>query len=283
MIDVITKVILYIGIGIVFFLLFLTLFLVIFSVIYLVLFPFVNVIQRSKLKSMKKVNIYNLDRLNFDFTFKFNCESCGKEITTKDEVCPYCNSSYHNNKTYLAIKKKKYEDYLRFLHAQEKELQLEIDNFNKYEKIIAKNSGWFMSNSTFNFDIDCKKHYDRKFIFDFDCEYCGAKLKGSSSRSGVCSSCGASYDNNMEMLALEEREKILDNNNELYKILQQLKLNANNTNYEKDSKFKHRFNKMNWIITLIHRYSLIILVILAIIEVILIIMSGGFQNFYYNL
>ena len=98
MIDLASKLILYVGVVIVFFLLFLTLFLVVFSIIYLVLFPFINVIQRIKLKSLKEVNVYNLDRIDFDFTFKFNCESCGREITTKEQLCPYCNSSYHNNK-----------------------------------------------------------------------------------------------------------------------------------------------------------------------------------------
>lgn len=140
-----------------------------------------------------------------------------------------------------------------------------------------------MSNSNFNFDIDCKKHYDRKYIFDFDCEYCGSRLSGSSARIGVCSNCGASFENNMEMLALEEREKVLDDNNELYKIIQQLKIKANNSNYEKDTMFQERFKRINYILSLIYKYSIVVLILLAIIEFVLIMKNGGFQNFYFNL
>ena len=274
MLFILFEIVCYIIAGIIGFLIISTILLTVFEAIYLIIYPIINIFKRLQLLSLRKVNVSKLDDFENDLNFYFNCDYCGKKISTKKDSCPYCESSYHNNKDYIEMKKKKYEEYLNYLKIQNIELQKDLDNFKKNEKLLSRNSSWFLSNSSYNLDVDYKKHYVKKDVFDFNCDYCGSKITGSSKDGGECSNCGASYANNLELLALEEREKVLNDNNEIYKILQQLKMRMNEENSTKDSLFKEKFERINR--KILHIYISCILWVVFLIVVAMMLYTFNF-------
>lgn len=251
-------------------------FLIIFGFFYFISYPIVYIYKKRELELLKKTDIANFDRFDLDLNFQFNCEYCNGIINSNDDICPNCHSDYHNNKVYRDIKKNKYNEYMDYLKKQEQELITEIELFKKHSELASKNSNWFSNTSFYNQPVDHKHmHYIKRKKFDFLCEYCGTKLTGTLNDGKTCTNCGARYNNNIELLALEEKEEVLKKNSDLYRMIQEMKIQSNKNNYEKDNLFRKKFD---WIGKYFNYYlvaicillgsTVILVVINAIIELI---------------
>lgn len=221
----------------------------------------------------EKNNLNKIDKTKFknyeiDLKFDFKCEYCDSIINTNNKTCPNCNGAYDKNKEYLKIKQEKYKEYYDFLNNQEKELTNEIEIFHKMQNIYKKKSFAF-KHRAYNYDIDYDYiEYEPKDNHDFVCDFCGTKLNGTSHDNKKCSNCGASYNNNIELLALEKKEQIIKENNEVYNIIQKNKETINKDNINKDNKEINSFNKKIKIIGTIVKIYFILFSIIIVLKII---------------
>lgn len=212
------------------------------SVTEIMLWPFKMLLKvadyetNKKEQMVNKINQNNFDKFEFDLCVRFKCEYCGSEIDSKLPTCPYCGSSYKENEEYQQRKIEKNKEYLEYLKQQEIELEKEMDNIRKMQ--WKANNNIIMSKSFWNLDVDKK---NTTFIpqenFIFNCEFCGTKLEGNTKDGKTCYNCGARYDNNVDLLILEERQELERKNFEMYKEIQQAKIEQNKRNEEKDKKW----------------------------------------------
>lgn len=250
-------------------------FLIIFGLLYLISYPIVYIFKKNELDMLKKTDVTNFDRFDLNLNFEFNCEYCNGIINCNDDTCPNCHGDFHNNKKYLEIKKNKYNEYLDYLKKQEQELITEIELFKKHSDLASKNSNWFFNTSFYNQPIDHKHmHYIKRKEFDFVCEYCGTKLTGSLNDGKTCTNCGAEHDNNFELLALEEKEEVLKKNSDLYRMIQELKIQSNKNNYEQDNLFRRNFSGFINIFGKYYKYYFITIGVLLGSTIVLVIVNG---------
>ena len=183
--------------------------------------------------SINNITKESFNKYDDDLIFKFTCEFCNKEIDTTQKVCPHCGGHYDNNNEYKTKREQKRKEYLEFLMGQEKELEKEIENIKNNKEILKHN--FIMKNRYYNMDVDEEhKVFSPSEFFEFSCEYCGTKLKGTSKDGKTCPSCGAAYNNNTELLILEKKEELERKNVEAYNLLQKDKHDRNIENQIKD-------------------------------------------------
>ena len=194
--------------------------------------------SNKKEQMVNKINQNNFNKFEFDFCVRFKCEYCGSEIDSKLPTCPHCGSPYKENKEYKQRKIEKNKEYLEYLKQQEIELDKEMDNIRKMQ--WKANNNIIMKKSFWNLDVDKR---NTTFIpqenFIFNCEFCGTKLEGNTKDGRVCHNCGARYDNNIDLLILEERQELERKNFEMYKEIQQAKIEQNQKNIENDEKWRN--------------------------------------------
>lgn len=78
-----------------------------------------------------------------------------------------------------------------------------------------------MKNSFYNLKLNDKyKKITPSKYFEFNCEFCGTKINGKSTDKKLCPNCNAAYNNNIELIILEEKEAIEYNNHRKYQAIQ---------------------------------------------------------------
>lgn len=81
-----------------------------------------------------------------------------------------------------------------------------------------------------------KNHFDKDFEF-----YCNNKLRGRSTDKCGCSNCGASYQENLEILVHEEEDKLEKCHYEEYMQLRDLEADQNIMNEQRDARVDERY------------------------------------------
>lgn len=185
-------------------------------------------------KNLKAVDTAAFEKFDFDMNFEFECEYCKSIIKSSDPTCPSCGSDYGKNKEYRNKKIEKNREYIDILKRQNAALDTEIDNIQHNRKSLKEN--FIFTNTQFNMKVD-KEH--NRFVhsvnFEFNCEYCGTKINGTSKDEKKCPHCGASYNENLELLTLEEKEKVEYDNYVKYNKLQFQKEDQNIENQIRDN------------------------------------------------
>ena len=81
-----------------------------------------------------------------------------------------------------------------------------------------------------------KNHFDKDFEF-----YCNNKLRCRSTDKCGCSNCGASYEENLELLVREEEDKLEKCHYEEYMQLRDLEADQNIMNEQRDARVDERY------------------------------------------
>lgn len=207
------------------------------------LFSFSKIKKASKAKSkIKNIETNSFEKYDFDLDFDFKCEYCGNVINTQNRFCSHCGGTYSNNIEYRLKKSEKDKEYLEVLNNQEAELKKEIENVKYNKELLESNHSFILKRKFYNLDVDYSHtKFSLSESFEFVCEYCGTKLKGKSCDNKTCSSCGASYNNNLELLIQEKKEQIELRNYEIYNLYQKQKEDINTQNYNKDKRDTERY------------------------------------------
>ena len=92
-----------------------------------------------------------------------------------------------------------------------------------------------------NFEIGNPPVYKPASDYEFTCEYCDNKLRGRSTDKCGCSNCGASYQENLELLVHEEEDKLEKCHYEEYMQLRDLKADQNIMNEQRDARVDERY------------------------------------------
>lgn len=214
---------------------------IIIPIILLIIFLAIQDAKRKK-ASLKPVQFLNYNRLHFDRDFNFTCEFCGHTNSTVDKTCVNCGGTYDNNKEYKQKRKENNLKYIQFLEKQESLIKQEEEYIEKTLKALNKN--WVMKNRFYNFELGEEIHYLPNYSFDFACEYCGTKLKGKSSDDGSCTSCGAKYSDNTDLLVMEQEEHLRKAHFDEYQKLKAFEWNQNLENDRKDAYMNQNANKI---------------------------------------
>lgn len=214
---------------------------IIIPIILLVIFLAIQDAKRKK-ASLKPVQFLNFNRIHFDRDFDFKCEFCGETNSTKNKNCANCGGTYDNNKEYKQKKKEINLKYIEFLKQQESLIAQEEIYIEKTLKALKKN--WVMKNSFYNFELGEKLHYLPVFSFDFTCEYCGTKLKGNSAGNQNCIGCGAKYNDNTDLLVMEQEEHLRKAHYDEYQKLKAFEWNQNIENAIKDTHMNQNATKI---------------------------------------
>lgn len=214
---------------------------IIIPIILLVIFFAIQDAKRKK-ASLKPIQFLNFNRIHFERDFDFKCEFCGEITSTQYKNCSNCGGTYDNNKEYKQKKKENNLKYIDFLKDQEELIKQEEIYIEKTLKALKKN--WVMKNRFYNFEIGEEIHYLPEYSFDFTCEYCGTKLKGSTSKGGCCTGCGAEFSNNTELLVMEQEERLRKAHFDEYQKLKTFEWNQNIENEKKDVYMNQNANKI---------------------------------------
>lgn len=201
---------------------------------------------RRKKELLKPTQFLNYNQLNFYREFDFKCEFCNKIISTKDKLCKNCGGTYKENKEYITKRKQNNIEYIEFIKEQEQLIKQEEVYIEKTLKALKKN--WVMKNTFYDFNLEEKIHYLPVFKFDFNCEYCGSKLNGNSSDNKVCTSCGAGYKDNTDLLVMEQEEHLRKAHFDEYQKLKSIEWNQNVENNIKDTSINKNAKKIVLII-----------------------------------
>lgn len=196
---------------------------------------------------MEEVNKEMFNKINYNLDFDFTCEYCNNVISTKYKVCPHCGGHYENNREFIEKRNLKNKEYLDFLTNQEIELKKEIESIKKNENVA--NLDLIHKKNYFNMDVDyLHSKFQRSDDFEFNCEYCGTKIKGTSKDEKSCPNCGSPYCNNTELLILEKKEEIEYDNYAVYNLLQKKKEDINQQrnldSYRSSQKFIKNLNSL---------------------------------------
>ena len=235
------------------------------------LVSFSKIKKASKAKSkIKNIETNSFQKYDFDLDFDFKCEYCENIINTRNKFCPHCGGTYSNNSEYNVKKIEKDKEYLNFLNKQEVELKKEVENINDNKELLKNNNSFILKRKYYNLYVDYSHtKFSPSENFEFVCEYCGTKLKGKSCDNKSCTSCGALYTNNLELLIQEKKEQIELRNYEIYNLYQKQKEYINIENYNKDKEDTELFIKYSEKIANGIRLLWKIIGILALIVIIL--------------
>ena len=191
-------------------------------------------IKANILENKYETDTTKFIKLNFDFEFDFKCEYCNSTIKSTDESCPNCGGAFGKNIEYLEKRYLKNQEYFEILKEQEKQLDTIHDKISAYDKAVNKA---IIPTDQFEMYLESiDENFKPTDKFTFNCEFCHSTLFGNSKDNGVCTSCGASYSNNKELLILEKIEDEERISHEKYIELQKIKDDMNKNAQEKADK-----------------------------------------------
>lgn len=229
-----------------------------------------NYKKRSQLKPVQYI-AFNKSYFEKDFTF--SCEHCGGIVSTKQTNCINCGSSYGDNKVYIEKKRAINQNYMHYLYFQDAQLSQEEEYINNTLNALRTNKIW--KNTIYNFQFPSQNFptYTPKSDFEFTCEYCNTKLRGRSNDSRGCINCGASYDNNLELLVREKEDSFERHQYEYYLKLKEFQQQQNTINEQKDAAIMQKHGKKvnflmkhgRWIAVLILFLAAMLCLVLAAI------------------
>lgn len=214
---------------------------IIIPIFLLILFLAIQDAKRKK-ASLKPVQFLNYNRIHFERDFDFICEFCGQTNSTVSKTCVNCGGTYDNNKEYKQKRKENNLKYIEFLKTQENLIKQEEVYIEKTLKALEKN--WVMKNRFYNFEIGEEIHYLPNYSFNFNCEYCGTKIKGYTSDNGSCTNCDAKYSDNTDLLVMEQEEHLRKAHYDEYQKLKTYEYNQNLENERKDAYMNQNANKI---------------------------------------
>ena len=202
---------------------------------------------QNKKDAIVPVVYQNFNKDNFDKTVHFTCEFCGEKIDNSRLTCPNCDGEYNKNPDYIAQKREVYTKYLEYLKQAEANINKERENISATIKLQQKSL--FMKRNFYNFDLETleknKPVYNKKDKYEFSCDSCGAKIVGHTHDGKVCPYCGAEYDNDIELLTLEQEEATDKALYEEYQTLRKFMEETNNENDEYVRKQNEKYMKLS--------------------------------------
>ena len=196
----------------------------------------------SGLRAVRKLKpscYISYNKNHFDKDFEFKCEFCGSIVLSKDAKCPKCAGDFGKNKEYLLMKRAMHQKYLQYIKAQENAIEKEMDYISNTLNAIKRYK--LICHKYLNFEIGNPPVYKPASDYEFTCEYCDNKLRGRSTDKCGCSNCGASYQENLELLVHEEEDKIEKCHYEEYMQLRDLKADQNIMNEQRDARVDERY------------------------------------------
>lgn len=196
------------------------------------------------MRGAKPIHYLSYHKNHFQQTFQFHCESCKQLISSIDSKCPHCGATYTDNPEYLSAKKTMQQNYLEYLKKQEDIIEQEMVRVKKRLKLSRVLSDRFAAPSFFNFELGTPPTYTPAWDYEFSCEYCNNKLRGLSSDECGCPNCGASYQNNLELLIHEEEDKVEKCHYEQYLELNKIKTEENEKNKKRDVVHYKKYGKL---------------------------------------
>ena len=215
----------------------------IFSFIFVAV-PIVFIPAALIMKGAKPIHYLSYHKNHFQQTFQFHCESCKQIVTSNDSKCPHCGATYTDNPEYVSAKKTMQQNYLEYLKKQEEIIEQEMVRIKKRQKLSRLLSDRFAAPSFFNFELGTPPTYTPARDYEFSCEYCNNKLRGLSSDECGCPNCGASYQNNLELLIREEEDKVEKCHYEQYLELNKIKTEQNEKNNKDDVAHYKKYGKL---------------------------------------
>ena len=184
-------------------------------------------------KNLKPVSYISYNKNHFQEEFEFTCEFCGSTVSSKDEKCPKCAGDFGKNKEYQAKKRAMHQRYLRYLKDQEDALEKEMEYISNTMKAIQRYK--LVRHKNYNFEIGEPPVYKPAIDYEFNCEYCGNRLRGKSTDEKGCMHCGASYEANLELLVREEEDRLEKRHYDQYMELKDLESKQNIRNEQRDA------------------------------------------------
>ena len=160
-------------------------------------------------------------------------------VLSKDAKCPKCAGDFGKNKEYLLMKRAMHQKYLQYIKAQENAIEKEMDYISNTLNAIKRYK--LICHKYLNFEIGNPPVYKPASDYEFTCEYCDNKLRGRSTDKCGCSNCGASYQENLELLVHEEEDKLEKCHYEEYMQLRDLKADQNIMNEQRDARVDERY------------------------------------------
>ncbi len=211
-------------------------YIVIYLIVAFVVFSFIFFILPVSLimSGAKPIHYLSYHKNHFQQTFQFPCEACKQMISCNDDKCPHCGTTYADNPEYLAAKQSMQRNYLEYLKKQEQIIADEMVRIKKRIRISRFIPGGIAAPSFFNFKLGTPPTYVPGRDYEFSCEYCNSKLRGMSSDKCGCPNCGASYQDNLELLIREQEDHVEKCHYEQYLELNQIKAEQNRKNNERD-------------------------------------------------
>lgn len=184
-------------------------------------------------KNLKPVCYISYNKNYFQKEFEFTCEFCGSTVSSKDEKCPKCAGDFGKNKEYQSKKRAMNQRYVRYLKDQEEALEKEMEYISNTMETIRRYK--LVRHKAYNFEIGEPPIYKPAIDYEFDCEYCGNKLRGKSTDEKGCMYCGASYEANLELSVREEEDRLEKRHYDQYMELKDLESRQNIRNEQRDA------------------------------------------------
>ena len=187
----------------------------------------------------KPVCYISYKKNHFHEDFEFVCEYCGSTVSSTDEKCPKCAGDFGKNKEYQSKKRAMYQKYLRYLKDQEEAIQKEMAYISNTMAAIKRFK--LRLHKSYNFDIGEPPIYKPAIDYEFTCEYCNSKLRGKSTDEKGCINCGASYEENLELLVREEEDRLEKRHYDQYMELKDLEWEQNLKNERRDARVYDKY------------------------------------------
>lgn len=206
-------------------------FMLVFGVVFFIFLSAAN--AKKKRERLKPVQFLSYNRSEFNRIFEFACEACGQNISNREETCPYCGASYHDNPVYKEKKKAINLEYLDYLESQKSKIEQETDYIERTMKTLRSNI--VMKRTYYNFDLGEKITYHPSFSYEFTCGFCGTKITGRSDDGKLCPNCGAGYADNLDLKVQEKEDQLDKLHYDEYVRLKHIEENQNKVNERKDA------------------------------------------------
>ena len=190
-------------------------------------------------RALKPVCYISYKKNFFHEDFEFVCEFCDSIVSSKDEKCPKCASAFGKNKEYRSKKRAMYQKYLKYLKDQEEAIQKEMEYISNTLAAIQRFK--LIRHKSYNFDIGEPPIYKPAIDYEFTCEYCDNRLRGKSTDEKGCINCGASYEENLELLVREEEDRIEKRHYDQYMELKDLEWEQNIKNERRDASIDEKY------------------------------------------
>lgn len=190
-------------------------------------------------KALKPVCYISYKKNHFQEDFQFVCEFCGSTVSSKNEKCPTCAGDFGKNKEYQSKKRAMHERYLRYIKDQEYAIEKEMDYISDTMKAIRRHK--LVRHKYYNFEIGEPPVYTPANDYEFTCEYCNNKLRGKSTDKKVCANCGASYEENLELLVHEEEDRLEKRHYDEYMKQKDLESEQNIRNEQRDASIDEKY------------------------------------------